>query len=174
MRAAELDALTCHEDTGTSYLNLGDISDGYVNDDLPNLKSLDSKMAKYCIHDGDVLLSKTGVPFKVAVAEVPEGRRILANGNLYVISVDKDKVDPHYLAAYLASPTGKELLARITVGTTIPSIPIKSLSALQVPMTDMKHQKEIGTAYLSKIDEIKVLKLRLQQARQEITDLFEG
>ena len=41
-------------------------------------------------------------------------------------------------------------------------------------MTDMKHQKEIGTAYLSKIDEIKVLKLRLQQARQEITDLFEG
>lgn len=174
VRAAELDALTCHEDTGTSYLNLGDISDGYVNDDLPNLKSLDSKMAKYCIHDGDVLLSKTGVPFKVAVAEVPEGRRILANGNLYVISVDKDKVDPHYLAAYLASPTGKELLARITVGTTIPSIPIKSLSALQVPMTDMKHQKEIGTAYLSKIDEIKVLKLRLQQARQEITDLFEG
>ena len=121
-----------------------------------------------------MLLSKTGVPFKVAVAEVPEGRRILANGNLYVISVDKDKVDPHYIAAYLASPTGKELLARITVGTTIPSIPIKSLSTLQVPMADMKHQKEIGTAYLSKIDEIKVLKLRLQQARQEITDLFEG
>lgn len=173
VRAAELDALVCEEDTGLSYLNLGNISDGSIEDDLPNLSSLDSKLDKYCIHDGDVLISKSGAPFKVAVADVPEGRKVLANGNLYVLSVDREKINPNYLAAFFSSPSGKELLAREAVGTAIPNVPIKALSAIKVPLEDPDRQKAVADAYLAKTDEIKVLKLRLSRARQEITDLFD-
>ena len=172
VRAAELDALVCEEDTGINYLNLGNISDGGIDGELPNLSALDPKLEKYCIHDGDVLVSKNGAPFKVAVADVPEGRKVLANGNLYVLSVDREKIDPYYLAAFLASPTGKELLAREAVGTAIPSVPIRALSSISVPLEDEQRQKAVANAYLAKTDEIKVLKLRLARARQEITDLF--
>lgn len=172
VRAAELDALVCEEDTGINYLNLGNISDGGIDGELPNLSALDPKLEKCCIHDGDVLVSKNGAPFKVAVADVPEGRKVLANGNLYVLSVDREKIDPHYLAAFLASPTGKELLAREAVGTAIPSVPIRALSSISVPLEDERRQKAVANAYLAKTDEIKVLKLRLARARQEITDLF--
>ena len=173
VRAAELDALVCDEDTGLSYLNLGNISDGSIDDDLPNLSTLDMKLEKYRIHDGDVLISKSGAPFKVAVAEVPEDRKIIANGNLYVLSTNREKIDPYYLAAFFSSPTGKELLAREAVGTTIPSVPIKALSNIKVPLEDADRQKTIADAYLAKTDEIKLLKLRLSRARQELTDLFD-
>ena len=173
VRAAELDALACEEDTGISYLNLGNISDGGIDDELPNLSSLDPKLEKYCIRDGNVLISKSGAPFKVAVAEVPEGRKVLANGNLYVLEVDRDKIDPHYLAAFFLSPAGKELLAREAVGTAIPNVPIRALSAIKVPLLDADRQKAIANAYLAKTDEIKVLKLRLEKARGEIADLFD-
>ena len=173
VRAAELDALVCDEDTGLSYLNLKNISDGSIDDELPNLSSLDPKLEKYCVHDGDVLISKSGAPFKVAVAEVSEGRKVLANGNLYVLSVDREKIDPHYLAAFLSGPTGKELLAREVVGTAIPNLPIRALSSIKVPLEDARRQKAVADAYLAKTDEIKVLKLRLSRARQEITDLFD-
>lgn len=173
VRAAELDALACQEDTGISYLNLGDISDGMISQELPNLSRLDKKLEKYCVHDGDVLISKNGAPFKVAVAEIPSGRKVLANGNLYIVRVDREKIDPNYLAAFLSSPSGRELLAREAVGTTIPNVPIKALSGLTVPLEGKDRQKAVADAYLAKTDEVKVLRLRLERARQEITDLFD-
>jgi type I restriction enzyme M protein len=173
VRAAELDALVCQEDTGISYLNLGDISDGTISQDLPNLSSLDKKLEKYCIHDGDVLISKNGAPFKVAVAEIPSGRKVLANGNLYIVRVDRERIDPNYLAAFLSSPSGRELLAREAVGTVIPNVPIKALSGLTVPLEGKERQKAVADAYLAKTDEIKILRLRLERARQEIADLFD-
>lgn len=174
MRAAELDALTCHEDTGTSYLNLGDISDGHVNDDLPNLKSLDPKMAKYCIHDGDVLLSKTGVPFKVAVAEVPEGRRILANGNLYVISVDKDKVDPPLPSGIPRQPHRQGTPSSDNRRYHDSQHPHKIFVDLQVPMTDMKHQKKSEPPTYRRLTKSRSSNCAYSKHDKKLTDLFEG
>ena len=174
VRAADLDALVCDQDTGINYLNLGNISDGGIDDELPNLSVLDPKLEKYCIRDGDVLISKNGAPFKVAVAEVPEGRKILANGNLYAVRVNRDKIDPYYLAAFFSSPSGKELLAREAVGTAIPNMPVSALSIINVPLEEPERQKAVATSYLAKVDEIKVLKLRLFRARQEIADAFDG
>ena len=59
------------------------------------------------------------------------------------------------------------------VGTAIPNLPIRALSSIRVPLEDAERQKAVADAYLAKTDEIKVLKLRLSRARQEITDLFD-
>jgi len=172
LRAAELDALNTDEDTGISYLNLGNISDGAIDDKLPSLTGLDPKFEKYLVKDGDLLISKSGAPFKIAVARVPEGRRILANGNLYIVHVDRDKINPYYLAAFLMSPLGRESLDRGTVGTSIPNIPVKNLLGIQVPLEDSNRQKSVADAYVDEIDGIKTLKLRLAGARERISDLF--
>lgn len=172
IRAPELDTLACGRDTGICYLSLGNMSDGYIDGDLLNLSMLDPKYEKYCVCDGDLLISKTGAPFKVAVAEVPEGHRVIASGNIYVVSVDREKVDPYYLAAFFSSPSGKEALVRKIVGTKIPSLPIKALSSVQVPLESMERQKAVSSAFIAKIDEIKALKQCLFQVRQEAADVF--
>ena len=172
VKAADLDALFCQEDTGISYLELRNISDGCIDDELPNLKELNTRLERGCVEDGDLLISKSGAPFKVAVAEVPEGRKILVKDNLYIVRVDREKINPYYLAAFFASPLGRETLARGAVGTAIPNVPIRALSSMKVPLESAERQKEVANAYLAKIDEIKVLKLRLNRARQEVTDLF--
>lgn len=173
LRAKELDELTCTEDTGIRYLNLANIVDGTIDDELPFLKDLDPKLEKYCLETGDLLLSKNGAPYKVAVAEVPEGQRILANGNLYIVKLDTEKVDPYYVAAFLNSPDGKEILARASKGSVIPNLPLSELNKIRIPLESMEKQLRIAAAYQAKLDEIGVLKLRLARARKELVDLFD-
>lgn len=172
VRAAELDAITCPEDTGISYLNLANISDGSIDDRLPHLSTLDPKLEKSCIQSGDVLLSKSGAPYKVAVAEVAEDEKVLANGNLYILRLNQQLMDPYYLAAFLQSPLGKAALARIEVGTSISNLPLGSLSAMMVPQESPERQAEVALTYQAKVDEIKVLKLDIENARAELNDLF--
>lgn len=173
LRAKELDELTCEEDTGIRYLNLSSIADGSIDDELPFLKELDPKLEKYCLETGDLLLSKNGAPYKVAVAEVPEGQKILANGNLYIIKLDTQKVDPYYVAAFLNSPDGKETLARASKGAVIPNLPLGELNRIKIPQESMEKQARVAAAYQAKLDEIGILKLRLSRARKELVDLFD-
>lgn len=172
LRAKELDELTCNEDTGIHYLNLGNITDGSIDEGLPCLKELDPKFEGCCLKTGDLLLSKNGTPYKIAVAEVPEGRKILANGNLYIIKLDAEKVDPYYVAAFLNSPDGRETLARASRGSVIPNLPLSELRAFRLPLETAETQARVAAAYRAKLDEIGVLKLRLSRAREELVDLF--
>lgn len=173
LRAKELDELTCDEDTGIHYLNLGNITDGSIDDELPCLKKLDPKLEGYCLKTGDLMLSKNGAPYKVAVAEVPEGRKILANGNLYIIKLDRERMDPYYVAAFLNSPDGKEMLARASKGAVIPNLPLSELRTIKLPLKTSETQARVAAAYRAKLDEIGVLKLRLARAREELVDLFD-
>lgn len=172
LRAQELDELACDEDTGIHYLNLANIADGSIDDELPCLKEFDPKLKKYCLETGDLLLSKNGAPYKVAVAEVPEGRKIIANGNLYIIKLNTDKINPYYVAAFFNSPDGKETLARASKGAVMPNLPLSELRTIKLPLESEEGQSRIAAAYRAKLDEIGVLKLRLARAREELVDLF--
>lgn len=163
--ARDLDTLTVDEDTGLSFLRLSDISDGCIGDDLPHLRELDSKTKKQWLRTGDLIVSKNGAPFKIAVAEVPEGKTILANGNLYIIRLDTERIDPYFVAAFLASDDGKELMERMVVGTTIPNLPLRNLKDIQLPVPDKNVQDAVARRYRARLDEIEVLKIKLEKAR---------
>ena len=163
--AHDLDMLTVDEDTGLSFLRLSDISDGCIGDDLPHLRELDPKTEKQWLRTGDLIVSKNGAPFKIAVAEVPEGKTILANGNLYIIRLDTERIDPYFVAAFLASDDGKELMERMVVGTTIPNLPLRNLKDIQLPVPDKNVQDAVARQYRARLDEIEVLKIKLEKAR---------
>lgn len=170
--ARELDAMTTEEDTGISYLRLADIEDGTITHKLPNLISIDEKLEKQCLRTGDLLLSKTGAPFKVAVADVPDGRTILANGNLYIIRLDPQLIDPYFLAAFLASEDGKRSLEQLTVGTVIPNLSLRNLKQLEVPVPPMDKQNEVAERYRGRLDEVAVLKIKVDRARSGIREAY--
>ena len=171
VRAAELDALTCTKNTKISYLNLSDIQDGVLSHELHNLESLDPKLEKYCVHTGDLLISKIGAPFKVAVAEIPEGQTVLANGNLHVVRLT-DKADPYYIAAFLTSAMGKREFAMAMKGTAMKTVNAADIKGMTVPLEAPERQQEVADIYRAKLDEIQVYKHKLDVARAEVADLF--
>lgn len=172
-RASELDDMATLEDTGMSYLKLGDICDGIIGGNLSHLGKLDPKTQKQWLRTGDLVISKNGAPFKVAVADVPEDRKVLANGNLYIIRLDPSKADPYYVAAFLASEDGKEVMNRETVGTAIPNLPLANLRRMQISLPPLEKQKRIGELYHARLDEIEVLRIKLEKARIAAAETYD-
>ncbi len=173
LRAAELDELTSQEGTSMQYLMLANIKEGMIDEELPYLKSIDEKYKKYCIHNRNMVLSKNGAPFKVAIAEVEEGKEILGNGNLYIIELNEEKVNPYFLKAFFESEQGIASLKNISVGTAMPNIPVDALKKMQIPVPSLDKQNIIAEKYLAKMDEIKVLNLRLVKAKNALKNIFE-
>ena len=172
LNASQLDKLVTEKNTGLKYLMLSDIRDGIISEDLKNLSEVESRLEKYFIPDGALLLSKNGAPFKVAVAEIKEGEKILGNGNLFIIELDRDRVNPYYLKAFFHSEIGSTLLKKISVGSTLPNISAESLKNLSIPLPSMKKQNKIAEMYQAKVDEVKVLQRRLNKAQEELRGIF--
>lgn len=173
LTAKDLDGITVDEDTGISYLRLSDITDGRIGSDLPHISVLDRKLEKQCLKTGDLVISKNGAPFKIAVAEVPDGQTILANGNLYIIRLDTERVNPNYVAAFLASEDGKELMERMVVGTTIPNLPQKNLKNIEIPVPSLDKQQVVADSYAARLDEIEILKIKLDKARNGAASAYD-
>lgn len=173
VKANELDEMVSEEPTEYQYLMLANIQDGIISDELPFLKSMDKKMEKYCIKNNSLVISKNGAPVKVAVASVTEGRKILANGNLYVIELDEEKVNPYFVKVYLESENGAIALSRVTVGAVMPNIPVDGLKKIMIPCPNKEEQDKVAEKYLTKMDEVRVLKYKLAKATAELKSIYE-
>ena len=158
IKAAVLDEIVSDEPTNMQYLMLANLQDGIISEDLPYIKEMNPKYEKYCIKNGSLVISKNVSPVKMAIASVKEGNKILANGNLYVIELDEDKINPYFLKAYLESENGKAALSRVAVGATLLNLPVEGLKKITIPLPDLKRQKIIADKYYTKIKEIKELK----------------
>lgn len=172
-KASELDDLNSEKPTSMKYLMLSNIQDGLIDTELPYLSDLPDKYKKYCIKDKSLLISKNGMPVKVAVAEVDEKTEILGNGNLYIVEIDEEKANPYFVKAFLDSEQGIASLKQIIVGTTIPNIPVEALKKMIIPAPTLQQQNEIANNYLAKLDEIKLLNLRIAKAKNQLKGIYE-
>lgn len=173
LKASDLDALVSEDPTDCQYLMLANIQRGQIEENLPYLKEIQDSQKKYCLKNHDLILSKNGAPFKIAVAEVPEGKTILANGNLYIVEIDETKADPYFVKAFLESEKGTALLKSITVGATIPNIGVEALKKILIPQIPLVEQHEIASRYLAKLDEIALFQRKLQKAYEELSHIYD-
>lgn len=173
LAARQLDELASEEPTDIRYVRLADIQDGIINDELPYLKSIESRHERYLLRDGDLLLSKMGAPFKTAIVKIEGNEKILPVGNMYVIRVNNDKIDVHYLKAFLESSKGIALLNSITSGTTIPIINVDSLQRMPIECPDIAKQEKIANKYQAICDEIALLKLKLAAATERLSNVID-
>lgn len=79
------------------------INDGEIDKSLPSLIRIESAWEKYCLQDGDIVVSKMGPNFKVVMVRIAPGEKILATSNLYIVRPDQSKVEPLYLKAFIES-----------------------------------------------------------------------
>ena len=173
IKASELDRLSSNEETNIKYLRLQDIQNGIISDDLHYLKELEPRQAQYLLKDEDLILGKIGFPYKVAVAKIIPGQSVLPVGNMYAIELDTTKVNPYYIKSFFESEQGAAALKSITTGVTIPIISVDRLKNLQVPVPDIAEQNKIANEYLAVLDEIQVLKLKLQKATDRLNNVFD-
>ena len=171
--AAELDEIVSQEPTSMQYLMLANIKNGIIDEELPYLTKIDKRYEKYCLNDKCLLLSKNGYPFKVAIARVKPGKKILANGNLYIIDLDETKLNPYYLKAYFESEQGIAALKGIAVGAAMPNIAVEQLRKLMIPIVSLDQQEKIADRYLATLDEIAVLKLKITKATNSLKNILD-
>lgn len=170
--ASELDKISSVTKTDYQYVMLSNIKGGIIDTNLPYITEIPEKYDKYCIKNNNLLLSKNGAPYKVAVAKVNDNTKVLANGNLFVIEVDEEKVNPNYLKAFFNSQEGNKLLSSLSTNGTIPSISVNDLKKALIPIPRLEKQEEIAKDFLIVEDEIKVLEMKINKCREKLVGIF--
>lgn len=172
LRASQLDEMVSNAPTDIQYLMLSNIQNGIINSELPYLKALDKKYEKFIIQNGDIILSKTGAPFKSAVANFPKGQKVIGSGNLYIIRVDENKLNPYFLKAFLESEAGTITLQLASAGGMIANISLDALKNMIIPVPPIEEQSKIADEYRIKEDTVKVLTRRLEKAQSEMKEVY--
>lgn len=171
--AKKLDANMSQKPTNIQYLTISNINNSQIDEELPYLSEIDPKYEKYCLKNNDIILSKFGFPLKTAVASVSEEKKILVSGNLFIIEVDETKISPFYLQAFFDSEKGNSALRTIVPDSQNAILSIDRLKKLQIPLPSLDTQNRIASKYQATVDEISVLKLKLQKATDRLHHIFD-
>jgi hypothetical protein len=95
------------------------------------------------VAEGDLLLAARGERPAVALAD-PGLFGAYPTLDVYLIRPDTARLDPAYLAAYLAQEHVIGQLRASTVGVLIPRIPKADLDDLPIPLPPLERQRAIG------------------------------
>lgn len=172
LSGTDLDQIISSEKTDFQYLMLSNIKDGLIDDELPYLKTIDKKLEKYLIQDKNLVMSKNGYPFKTTVFE-KRHNKVLANGNMFVIELDEQKVNPYYIKVFFDSEAGIAALKSVCAGSTIPNISQESLKSILIPNISLEEQQQIVNKYLAKKDEIEYLKRQLAKTLDGLNHIMD-
>lgn len=145
-------------------LRISDIEDGFISDNLTRINVEKNKYDRYLIQNNDVIITSKGTRIKIAVAEIGN-RKIIANGNLIVLRVDEEKINPYYLAMYLLSKEGTTILNRIQTGRAIISINPGKLSEITISTIDFEKQNDVAKRY-------QCIQQQLLFAKKHLNDLM--
>ena len=152
----ELDELASVEETDYHYLMLQNLQDGVIESNLPYLREIEERYDRHCIRDNNLIISKLS-PFKVALAHVPKDKKILANGNLYMIELDENKVNPIFVELFLQSEAGMIQLNRYAKGAAMKSISIQDLKNIKIPNVPRVEQDRVAEELEMLNDELTIL-----------------
>lgn len=169
--SSELDELVTTNKTGFKYLMLQNISNGIIDKSLLNLSHIDEKYKKFCIKDNSLILSRIS-PFKVAMANIDDEIKILANGNLYFIILDEKKVNPTYVEAFMQSQEGMAQLERLSTGVSMRTISIKDLKTFKIPKLNRQKQDEIALEYQISKEQLEILNRQIENVKLKKLTLF--
>jgi len=95
---------------------------------------------------GDILLSKSGTIGKVGVVRNGAVGAVAASG-LFVLRTDGDRLDPHFLAAYLDSADCRTWLQDRASGGVINHLTKRILEELPVPLPPLQIQQQVSAMW---------------------------
>ena len=163
------------EDENGEYeiLTISDIDNGIISSDLKKVSVNDNRFERYLVQENDIIISSKGTRIKIAVVNNIEYRKIVANGNLLVLRIDTNKLNPYYLASYLNSSNGQATLNQIQTGSVIISINPSNLIEMNISTFDIETQEKIANKYLIKQKQYLIAKEHLKKIEEEYKNYFD-
>lgn len=177
INATGLDAIAASnfDDTNYRILNVSDIQpEGFIQSELMAVNIDDTrKMGKYCLHNGDLVITARNTSIKTAIYEDKDDKKVILTGNLIAVRLDTKKINPYYLKAFFDSEIGEISIARIQTGTSIKIITPKNLGEMLISLPDMEIQKKIAQAYQDKLKELKEVLQKYNKLSFEMKEIYE-
>lgn len=132
---------------------------------------LNDKSKGHILRDGDVLfVGKGNRLFSWCYHDT--GQPMVASSVFFVLTPDKSKVHPDYLAVILNAPQIKTNLRQIGAGTKIFSIRKSELAAVQIPLPPIRQQQRIATLAELHQREIELTQQMITQKQQLYTSII--
>ena len=172
LSSQKLDELISAEPTEYQYLMLKDIINGELSKSLPYLVNVDKRYEKYFVKPGNLIISKIS-PFKIAMADVSDDSKVLANGNLYFIDIDKTKANPYFVMLYLQSEEGISQLNSWATGAAMKSISIRDLQKIRIPKIPLDEQNRIEEDYKDLKEQLTVVSRQADIIKNKMGHLVE-
>lgn len=136
LRPDDIQRLHSNHPTDYQYVEPKNIFNGEIDINLPYLAECRDAYKNHQIRNHNIVITKLGNPIKVAVAEIPDNKMVIAVGRLYVFDVDEGKADPYYIKKYLSSEEGKTLLLSCSEGLAMTNLNIKKILKLPIKMKE--------------------------------------
>lgn len=109
-------------------------------------------LEKYLLAEGDILITRTGNVGRLALVTREHGGWLFHPNLVRLRLPDGGPARASYLAAYLSSGTAQEWIRARAAGAVIPSVSIRTLGGLPVPLPPDAEQRAIG-AILAALDD---------------------
>lgn len=130
--------------------------------DLTDVKRIDRAISDFLprskLYIGDILLTYTGNGYGDC-ALIKENNKYHLAPNICKITPNTEKIDPYFLYSYVRSTEFYQQMSNHMVGSSQPTIPMKTIRILKVPVPSLETQKKI-TSVISTLDE----KIRINQS----------
>lgn len=172
-RPTDFDNLVTDEKTSCCYLTLSDLSDGIIYEGKHFLTSTTSKMSRYLIPNRSIVISRSaGSTFKSSVVCSKDETKFVATGNLIVITLNENKINPYFLQAFFESKIGEDYFKSISSNGRMKMVSLSELKNSNIPCPSMEVQNEIADKYISKINEVKKLKVKLDKGLEDLKSIY--
>ena len=136
---------------GVPLVRGGDVKNGRISNTLRTISNdVSNQFARTVLRGGELLVSLVGYPGETAIASSKlAGANIARQVGLVRLN---DKVLPHYVQQYLASPSGKKVLLGGMIGSAQQVVNLSALREVDVPIPPLPEQQKIA-AILTAVDD---------------------
>lgn len=117
---------------------------------------------------GDILLSKSCSPVKVAVSK----EICMVVGNVYILRINKDLVFPEYVKCFLESEQGQEIINSLTSGSDTKYITVENIKNIEIPVYEKEKQRELNIKAEEMVSQLEEYYSMIIEKKQEINALF--
>ncbi len=142
------------------YIKAGNVKDLAVALSESDRMKTSIDYSRWIAHADDVLITSAGTVGRVALVEERPLPMIVGSNVIKISILDKTRILPEFLLAFLMSRPGQEQISMYTAGSTIRAVSISGLRRMKIPMLPIAQQKKVAS-------HVKVL-LEVRRERDQI------